>query len=298
MKKLLVAISIWFGAAAWAQNITVVSGAAVGAGMDTVARKVLKRYDELYGTTSVVITRTGAQGKMALNYLKELPAGTAKVLATSQGHIINFDAADFERLVPLAMTTAQPMILIVRRDFPANNWDEFVDHAVKNPGRVSMGVFARASIYPWLMPMLERNRMTMNLIEQGTQNITMSVASGDLDSLWTNASSLLGTGFEDRVKMIAVTSADPIPGVSRNILAGNNPKLGSVAFAQGFYTTDDVPPELRKVISDRLQNILNSKWAQDNLGHSGSVRVGGTPDALMQMARQDWHGWQRHKHSK
>lgn len=295
MKKLLVAALMAITQMTWAQNITAVSGVAVGAGADIIARKVLKRYDELHGTASVVLTRTGAEGKIAFNAIKELPPTTAKLLVVSTGHVINYDAADFERLVPLAMTNTQPVMLIVRRDFPANNWDEFVDHAQKNPGRVSMGVFARASFYPWLLPILERNRMNMNMIVQGTQNITMSVASGDLDSLWTNPSSLIGTGLEDRVKVIAVTSVNPVQGVDRKLLTGNNAKLGSVYLYQGLYTTDDVPPELRRIMSERLQAILNSKWAEDNLGQGGTVRVGGNAERLMQMARRDWIEWQKIK---
>lgn len=295
MKNLLAMLPLLFCTLVGAQNITVVSGVAVGAGADTIVRKVLKRYDELHGTASVVLTRTGAEGKIAFNHLRELPATMPKLLAVSTGHILNYDAADFDRLVPLAMTNTQPVMLIVRKDFPANNWDEFVQHAVNNPGRVSMGVFARASFYPWLLPLLDRNRMNMNMIVQGTQNITMSVASGDLDSLWTNPSSLLGTGLEDRVKIIAVTSVNPVPGVDRRLLAGNNPTLGSVYLYQGLYTTDDVSPELRRLMSERLQTILNSKWAEENLGQGGTVKVGGSPERLMQMARRDWVEWQKIK---
>jgi tripartite-type tricarboxylate transporter receptor subunit TctC len=298
MKKFLGILIFTMCHSIWAQNLTVVSGSSPGAGVDTVTRKVIKRYDELYGTTSVVMNRTGAEGKIALNHLKELPANQPKMLATSQGHVLNYDAQDFESLVPLALVTSQPCILIVRRDFPANTWDEFVDYAVKNPGKVSMGVAARAAIYPWLMPILERNRMTMNMIMQGSQDLHFTVASGDLDSFWSNPASFVGRGFEGRVKVIAVTGTDPIPGIDPKLLGGNNPRLGTVLPVQGFYTTNDVTPELRKLMSDRLQSILNSKWAQENLSNGGIIKVGGTPEQLMQTARRDWTEWQKHKNTK
>lgn len=294
MKKLLVALLL-LANQAWAQNIMAVSGSAPGAGVDTVARKVLKRYDDLYGTSSTIVNKTGADGKIALNYYNELPSSTPKILATSQGHILNYDAQDFNRLVPLALVTSQPCIVIVRKDFPANNWNEFVDHVQKNPGKVSMGIASRAGVLPWLIPILERNKMSVNMIPQGTTDLHFTVASGDLDSFWSNPSSLLGRGFEDRVKIIAVTDTRPVEGVDRRLLAGNNPKLGTILPVQGFYTTDDVVPEVRKVLSERLQGILNSRWAEEQLSQGGVIRVGGTPEQLMHTAKKDWLEWQKHK---
>jgi tripartite-type tricarboxylate transporter receptor subunit TctC len=294
MKKLLIALLL-LANQAWAQNIVAVSGSAPGAGVDTVARKVLKRYDELHGTSSTVINKPGAEGKLAWHQLNELPSTTAKILATSQGHILNYDARDFNQLVPLALVTSQPCIVIVRKDFPANTWNEFVEYAVKNPGKVSMGIASRAGVLPWLMPILERNKMNVNIIPQGSTDLHFTVASGDLDSFWSNPASFIGRGFEDRVKVIAVTGVDPVPGIDSRLLGGNNPKLGKVLPVQGFYTNDSVAPELRKIMSERLQGILNSKWAEENLSMNGVIKVGGTPDQLIQTARKDWTEWQKHK---
>jgi tripartite-type tricarboxylate transporter receptor subunit TctC len=292
MKKLLLSFAILFAHSVWAQNITAVVTQPVGGGIDNITRAILKRYDDLYGTASVVVNKPGAEGVIGLNHLHSLPATTTGIIAPSTGHVLNYSQQEFSSLIPLVETVRQPWVLIVRKDLPADNWDEFVSYARANPGKINTGIAAKASYYPWLVPLLERNKITLNFIPTGTSNPHVDVASGVLDSFWTTPASVLGTGLEERFKIIAVTSNVAIPGVDPKIMSGNNPRLGNIHLSQGFYTTSAVDPEQRKLISARLIEILHSSWATENISRRGA-KAGGSPDHLVRQLKQDREVWQK-----
>jgi hypothetical protein len=48
-------------------------------------------------------------------------------------------------------------------------------------------------------------------------------------------------------------------------------------------------------MSERLQSIMNSKWAEDNLSQDKIIKTGGSPEELIHTAKKDWIEWQKYK---
>jgi tripartite-type tricarboxylate transporter receptor subunit TctC len=123
----------------------VVPLAAGGAG-DVLARILASRLSELLGQQVIVENVGGAGGMMgASRVAKASPDGYQFVQGSIGTHAANqtlfekplYNAAtDF---APVALIAESPIVLIARRDYPANNLQEFIGYAKANQAKMQYG---------------------------------------------------------------------------------------------------------------------------------------------------------------
>ncbi len=144
-------------APAHAQNfptrpLTMVVAAAAGGPIDVFGRIMAERMGEVLGK-SVVIENVGGAGGMlgGQRAAKAEPDGHTFILGTIATHTFSqllykkplYDAvADF---TPVALIADLPLVLIVRKNFPADTFEQFVAHARANPGKLNYGSAGRGS---------------------------------------------------------------------------------------------------------------------------------------------------------
>src|SRR5215468_6630333 len=140
-----------FVAAAQAQEwpsrpMTMVVPFAPGGGADLLGRILAPPLSELLGQP-VTIENVGGGGGMtgALRVSRAAPDGYQFVLGTTGTHAQNQSlyknplyhaATDF---TPVALVAEQPILLIVRKDFPANNLIDFIAYAKGNQDNMQFG---------------------------------------------------------------------------------------------------------------------------------------------------------------
>jgi tripartite-type tricarboxylate transporter receptor subunit TctC len=147
------AFSITGVSSATAQNwptrpVTIVDPIGAGAVPDTLLRIMTPRLSELLGQPVIIENASGAGGMIGVSRVaKAAPDGYQLVIGTAGTHAYNqtlfktplYDAAtDF---APVALFTEQPLVLIARRDLPANNLHEFTDYTKTNQTRMQYGVW-------------------------------------------------------------------------------------------------------------------------------------------------------------
>jgi tripartite-type tricarboxylate transporter receptor subunit TctC len=126
--------------------ITMVVAFAAGSGDDVFARIVAPRLSELLGQ-QVIIENVGGAGGMTgtSRVAKAAPDGYQFVLGgtgtfganqTLYKNPLYNAATDF---TPVALVVEQPMLLITRKDLPANNLQEFIAYAKANQGKMQFG---------------------------------------------------------------------------------------------------------------------------------------------------------------
>jgi len=155
MRKLLfgVALAVLAGVAgpATAQDyptrpVTLIIPFAAGGPTDVLGRIVGARMGEVLGQ-QVVIENVGGAGGMtgSARVAQSAPDGYTIALGTvgthAQGQSLYkkplYNAAtDF---TPVALIAEVPIVLIARKDFPANNLQEFVDYTKKNQDKITFG---------------------------------------------------------------------------------------------------------------------------------------------------------------
>src|SRR5215470_16484659 len=147
----LVAAGVAFGVSASAQEwptrpITMVVPFAAGGPTDIVGRVIAQRLGEILGQSVVVENIGGAGGMTASQRVAQgRPDGYELLLGTVGTHAYNqtlykrplYNAErDF---TPVALIAEQPLVLVTRKDFPANSLPEFITYARANAAKLSFG---------------------------------------------------------------------------------------------------------------------------------------------------------------
>ena len=126
--------------------VTMVVPFAAGGGADALGRVLAPRLSEVLGQ-QVIIENVGGAGGMSGAYrvAKAPPDGYQFVLGTSGTHAQNqslyktplYNAAtDF---APVALVAEQPIVLIARKDLPADNLQQFIAYAKANQANMQYG---------------------------------------------------------------------------------------------------------------------------------------------------------------
>ncbi len=126
--------------------ITMVVPLAAGGAGDVLGRILASRLSELLGQQVIVENVGGAGGMMgASRVAKAAPdgyqfvqggIGTHAASQTLYGKPLYNAATDF---APVALNAEQPIVLIARRDYPANNLQDFIAYAKANQTKMQYG---------------------------------------------------------------------------------------------------------------------------------------------------------------
>src|ERR1700737_3864397 len=126
--------------------ITMVVPAAAGGSFDVIGPILAVRLSENLGQQVIVENTTGAASIIGVNrVVNAAPDGYTLLFGSIGTHAYNqtiykrprYDAtADF---TPVALVAEQPLVLITRNTFPANNLPEFIDYVKKNGAKLQFG---------------------------------------------------------------------------------------------------------------------------------------------------------------
>ena len=119
---------------------------AAGGAVDVLGRTLAARAAEILGQQIVIENVGGAGGMNGANRIaKAAPDGYQFVLGSVGTHAQNqwlykrpaYDALkDFE---PVILVGETPLLLVIRKDFPGNNLQEFIAHGKAHPGELKFG---------------------------------------------------------------------------------------------------------------------------------------------------------------
>jgi tripartite-type tricarboxylate transporter receptor subunit TctC len=233
----------------------------------------MKRYDELYGTTTVFNNRPGADGNIGISHFVETAGTGPSVLFASTGHITGQKPADFSRVAGLVEVARQSFVLAVRRDSPINSWSDYVKLAQSRPGEITMGNGARGMMEPIMHELEKQNNIKLNLVYYSTTRGELDLVNGSLFSFVAPVSVIVGGPVDDKLKVIAVSGTTPVSGVD----VSNN-KLGNFYLHQGVYVSAGIDPQTKNLLNARFNEILKSAWARERFNQPGVQVVGGSAD--------------------
>ncbi|WP_198375291.1 Bug family tripartite tricarboxylate transporter substrate binding protein [Neoroseomonas rubea] len=104
------------------RTIEVVTHAGVGGGTDITARMMMVQAPGVFRQEFTVVNRTAGSGAQALQYLASKPADGHTIILVTQTHLLtqlrNPNLPQFADLIPVARATADPQLVLVRRDSP------------------------------------------------------------------------------------------------------------------------------------------------------------------------------------
>lgn len=272
MKKLIGIIFMTLSLFAQAhESLNVVVSMPVGSANDVLARQWVKKYDETFGTSSNVVNKPGAEGKIGIKHFLSLKATdqTIPVLWPAMGHVIVYNESDKQDIIPVVEVARSPWILIAKKDFPANNFKEYLEYVKANPGKVNQGLQTRGWV--GMLHRVNANTKTETNIVYYSNRPEVDVASGVLDSAWCLTANIIGTGIESRVKILATSGNIPFDGYP-NVTLGTDSNIGTWYVHQGFYTNPSVSKDAQENLYRRFAFIRGLPWAKE-MAAKNSVQV-------------------------
>jgi len=283
-------------AADWpARPVTVVVPLGAGGNTDMMARLGAQRLSEKFGQPFVVENRpsaggalgTGAVAAAAPDGYTILFSPSSMLLLTPMVQKVPFDAE--KQLVPVVNVGTGTQMIAIRRSLPVKTLDEFIAHAKANPGKLNY-VIAGANNIAHLAPALLFARAAVDVVmipaKSGPQAVQDLVA-GQVDFYFGNSSELLPHADSDKIRLVAVGTAQRIP-VAPDLptVAESFPGFEFSSW-NGFSVPAGTPEEIITAIRTEITALAKSPALQERLTKLGIVPGGLTKDETAAVFRKD-----------
>ncbi len=306
---LAVLFAVGLAAAAKAEDypsrpITMVIPFAAGGPTDVLGRVVADRMSQLLGQQVVVENVGGAGGMTGVQRVAQSPPdGYTIALGTVGTHAQNqtlykrplYNAAtDF---TPVALMAQVPLVLIARKDLPANNLQEFIAYAKANQSKMSFGS-AGAGSATHLGCVLLNAAMGVDIQHvpyRGTGPAMQDLAAGRIDYLCEIVTTALPQIQGGTVKPIAMLSLDRSP-VLPNLPTANESGLSKFeAYTwNAIFLPKGAPREIVNKLHDAIAETMKTPAVKNCLEGLGVVIVPPekeTPEYLDQFVKSEIEKW-------
>lgn len=273
----------------------VVVGFTPGGPTDNVARLVAKHLNEALKQPFVVDNRAGAAGNIATAEVIKSPADGYTSLVASVNITINpavmddvrFDARS--ELKPVRSVAIAPTVLVVRNDFPAQTYAEFVEQLRKQPDKYnSAAPGASPLLATELFGQLTATRITP-VPYKGAAPAMVDLIAGHVDLSFATLGSVLPHIKAGKVRALAIASAkrDPeLPGVPTFIESGL-PNFSFDAWV-GLFVPARTPDDVVAKINASLDTLVKSKAYESQLALIGMTPVAqSTPASFAALIDQE-----------
>ncbi len=258
--------------------IKVLVGYSAGGSGDTIARIVTAAMAEKLGQSIVVENKPGAGSTIASTTIANAPKdgytlglATGNIYGVDQfAYNVSYTADDF---TPINRLASYPLILAVNAEKGPKTFKEFLEKAKANPGSMfysSSGVAGS----PHTSAVMLQDFMDADFTHvpyKGGKPALLAVAAGDVDFSMGTAPSVLPLGRGDKVRMLAVSTAE------RSAVAPDIPTIaesGVADFDYSFWFGLFGPAGLPKDVAEKLTNTVSAVLAdpevQKKLLASGS----------------------------
>ena len=251
-----------------AKTITLVVPTPAGGTTDIAARMLAEPLGKILGNPVVVDNRGGANGNIAGQLVARGPTDGSSLLLQYSGYqcitpllqpVSGFDPG--KDLTPLGNVIDAPQLLVVRSNFPAANFAEFLAYARANPGKVnyaSSGNGALQHVTTELLKDLTKTYM-VHIPYRGTGQALTDLLGGTVDFTITTPPPLLAHIRSGKLRALMVTGRTRLA-VQPNVPTATEqgvPLVASSWFA--VYGPNGIAAETQARISAAIQQVVASE---------------------------------------
>lgn len=276
--------------------IRMLVGYSPGGAGDSIARIFSAELEKRLGQPIVVENRAGAGSSIASNMIANAPKD-GYTLGLATGNIygvdqmvydVSYTADDF---TPINLLASYPLILAVHPETGPKTFEEFAEKARANPGTMFFSTSGAGGSPHTSSVMLQDALETefTHVPYKGGNPALLAVAAGDVDFSMGTAPSVLPLGRGDRVRMLAVSSAE------RSQLAPDLPTLSEsglpgfdFGFWFGLFGPAGMPDDVVAKLSEATIAVLRDPEVQKRLVNAGSeANPFDSPAAFEAFAREN-----------
>jgi tripartite-type tricarboxylate transporter receptor subunit TctC len=280
--------------------IRVIVSVPAGGGVDTVTRIVTDRMRVVLGQPLVVENKPGVSGSLAAEAVFHAEPDGYTMLASQPAPIttnsflyktLNYDPA---QLVPLAIMSHVPNVVLVRKDFPAQSVQELIAYAKANPTKInyaSQGIGTTSHTTAELFQSLTGTKLT-HVPYKGTAPAVNDLLAGNVDLMFNELATSLELNKSGRTRILAVTVKDRVAALP------NIPTLEEIGVHGCISDTWHAltgPPKIAPEIVAKINQAANAAMRDPVLVERFSALSinpgGGTPAEASAFVKEETQRW-------
>ncbi len=304
----LIAATLFTNGIVWAQGypvrpITIVVPFAAGGPTDVLARVLGEHIRAALGQPVLIENVTGAGGSIGVGRVAAAAPDGYTISAGHFGtHVANgaIYALKYDLLGdldPVALLPSNPMLVVTRKDFPANNLSELVAWLKANPGKATAGTAGAGSgshIGGAFLANLAGAPLQF-VPYRGTAPAMQDLVAGQIDLIVDQAANSLPQVRQGSIKALAVTAA------TRLAVAPEIPTAGEAGLPglrmelwNGMWVPHGTPGAIVDKLNDAIVKALADQAVRDKLatlGLDGPPADQRTPQALRAFQKAEIAKW-------
>jgi tripartite-type tricarboxylate transporter receptor subunit TctC len=280
--------------------IRVIVAVPAGGGVDTVTRIVTDKMRPQLGQPLVVENKSGVSGSLAAETVFHAQPDGYTLLASQPAPIttapslyksLNYDPA---QLIPIAIMSHVPNVVLVRKDFPAQSVQELIAYAKANPGKInyaSQGIGTTSHTTAELFQSITDTKLT-HVPYKGTAPAVNDLIAGNVDLMFNELATSLEMHKSGRARILAVTVRDRVPSLP------DIPTLDEVGVhgcISDTWHAITAPPKTPPAIVAKLNQAANAAMQDpallDRFKALSISPGGGTPAEMVAFIKEETLRW-------
>jgi tripartite-type tricarboxylate transporter receptor subunit TctC len=274
-----------------------------GSTPDIVGRALAGRLQEAMGQPFVVENRAGAGGNIGADAVaKSPPDGYTLLVSTNGVFAINktlYKSLPFDPdrdLAPISLLATAPQMLVATPSLGLKDFKGFIEHARRNPDKLSYGSVGAGSASHLTMELL-KSEAKVSLVHvpyKGFPPAVTDMLGGNIHTMFAIVPGVLPHVKAGKMGGLAVTAlkrselAPEVPSVAELGL----PQLESLAWI-GLAGPAGLPSDVVSRIGGETVRGMRSQETRELLGKQGFDVVAGTPQEFARWIRAETEKWSK-----
>lgn len=274
MQKIIAALVLPLAMAtqAWAQGdpaanypdkpVKIIVSVPAGGGVDTVTRIYADKLRQRWGQTVVIENRGGAAGNLGAEAVSTAEPDGYTLMASQPSPIttnkflykkLNFDP---DALIPVAIMSQIPNVLLVRPDFPAKTAQEFLAYAKANSGKLNYASQGTGTTSHLTTALFEaRTGVKLNHIPyRGTAPALNDLVGSQVDFIFMELAAAYELHAGKKARILAVATKQRIAELSD---IPTMEEAGVKDFVSGTWNAISAPPKTPAAIVSKINAAIN-----------------------------------------
>ncbi|WP_374667988.1 Bug family tripartite tricarboxylate transporter substrate binding protein [Ramlibacter sp.] len=285
------------------RTVRLIVGYPAGGGTDIQARLIGQHLSPILGVPVIVENRPGAGTMIGANEtVKSAPDGhtlmysPASTLAQLPHTLAAVKYDPLKDFTPVAQCALGPVVLVLHKSIPANNLQELIAHARKNPGElnyVSQGTGTSAHIFGQMLAKQAGIEM-VHVPYKGASDVAKDFVAGRVHLQFASSSAAAQLMRSGQVRLMGVVSP------KRSELFPDLPTMGEQGIAGmdidtslGVFGPAGIPPATVTRLSEALQQIMNMPSVREEFRTGGVEPRWAGPADFGQTIRESHAAWGR-----
>ena len=279
------------------QAISLVIPLAPGDAGDVAGRTMAEELSRQLKVSVVTLNKPGGGLTIGTDSVAKAKKDGYTILLTSNtalisGRIINPDTVSydsFKDLTPLGLATRTPVMFVVRSDAPYTRFQELVEFAKKNPGKIRVGTAGVGTAGHFALELinsLSGAGMTMVPFKGATPAAT-ALLGGHLEAAILAIGTLSSHLQSGQIRGLAVSSrSPPFPDIPMLTQLGYRQNIHGVWY--GFFAPAGVSREVSAALVPAIEKAVRDPGIVAKLAPLGMVQDYAAPEKLVTEMREEY----------